>query len=78
MANYVSISLLIFVLIREWQNHKIHGELINKLMSRNYHEYQVSQAVQPQVQEQAYVDQDFKPVTDPLLQQQLGSLTGLV
>jgi hypothetical protein len=78
MSSLVIGVLVCFILVREWQHHKIQAELINKLMSRNYHEYQVSQAVTlPQPTPETVIDPDFQPIQDPLLNQQLGVMTGI-
>lgn len=47
-------------------------------MSRNYYDYKIAEAVIPFKEQQEVIDPEFKPVTDPLLNQQLDSLTGLV
>lgn len=43
--NYVILGLIGFIVIREWMFQYSTHKLLNKLMSRSYHEYQVASAM---------------------------------
>lgn len=52
--SYIVFALVTLLVWRELFHAKIQSDLLNKLMSRNYHEYQVAQSVgQPKPEFQA-------------------------
>lgn len=68
--NHVIVGLLLFIAIRELFHIYTTHQLLNKLMSRNYHEFQVSTQVGKPVKEEA-----FPPVE--IEQEDFGALSNI-
>lgn len=79
----IIIALLVFIIVREILHTTLVNKLVDKLMSRNFYDYKVSEAVGAELNNKKVgvvnQPQQFQTMQhDPEFEQALGSLTNLV
>lgn len=75
----LTMTLLVFILFKEWLHQRHVNKLIDKLMSRNYYDYTVSGVaadINKKQSEDVKTRQRLQTIEqDQLLQQELGSIS---